>query len=606
MSDFERNKSAGDPRVERFYSARTSAPVSAPEPVPARSGGGEYSRYTPNEESGEIEHAEFRYEPDERAEAHYTPNEPEYDTDYGDETARKDSPRYADAVFGKPDYAEYDSSQSHADEPESLRPYAREATPDYSAYSRDGAAKSDAAAQPAYAPPKKLELRGSMYASMTGDSEPDEDDYAPAQANVYRPREATWAETARRSVLSMDDAGYSVRDEMPQPVPKRRRRHTARNLIIVFSILAVLGGAGYLMRDKLGEVLGIESGAKNTPIPEFTAIVTPAPVKSHDAPPEIELNTKVSREIDAISGAVAMEKHAVTEQNVITSSLRNDGLYDYYLFSASDGRLLCYFDGLEKDGMFPIGEGCFYVRQSPYLIKNDGSALVRLDSLEASLNTKLIPSAPHNGWFILAYKNGASFNYMNSEGGLLSALWFSRAYPFTGERTAAYVDTGVNGADDRYVLYVLGADGSMTKWRECKDMSDVTVSACSVVYMKTGELMRLGETAETLLDTDSVFFYPDCGAIVARSPETGKFGLFVGGENHYDFIYDSIEPVAGDIVWTQRSYASDAGEAQVCAIEGTAYPRPLSYYFELQKDGQTEYVALSATGDEPILVDDLP
>ena len=67
-----------------------------------------------------------------------------------------------------------------------------------------------------------------------------------------------------------------------------------------------------------------------------------------------------------------MDIRAVTDTHVLTSNLRPDGTYDFYLFTASEGRLLCYFDGLSKDGMFPQAFGGFYVDQEPYLVAATG------------------------------------------------------------------------------------------------------------------------------------------------------------------------------------------------------------------------------------------
>ena len=332
-------------------------------------------------------------------------------------------------------------------------------------------------------------------------------------------------------------------------------------------------------------------------------------MRGFDAAPATELSQTARREISALAGTLDMQTEAVTEHSVLAQSPRADGLYDYYLFS-SEGRLLSYFEGLPQDGMVPVDGGGFYVKQAPYLVNADGSAMLNLTALENDLHTTLIPGQPLRGMCVVAGAEGTSFNYMSTEGTLLSRLWYSRAYPFTGANTAAYVDTGVDG-DERYMLYALSADGSMTKLWEAPDMSDVVASACGAMYLKSGELYWLGSPETPMLSTSAVVFYPDCDAmVIAGEPdaETGarKYGLYVGGEQRYGFFYEDIQPVACEIEWAQKTYGSDAGNATVRVVTGAEYPQPLTHYFELTRDGQKEYVALSTVSSCPILLDGQP
>lgn len=612
MSDLGRHESDGEPRVQRFYSARASEPSYTADEPAREEARADYDMYTPNEYA----------EPPLRDDAYYEPNEPDIVYDEAPYAPpvyeRAYEPPRAEIPDEPPEYA------ARATDARSRSPYAAPvkaqfvdsaaddmAEPparDYSAYSKGGLTIGATTAQPSYAPPQRLDLRGTIYLSMNGEQSAPQEEPPQAQVNVYRPREATWAETARRSAVAEAQTGYQVRDEEPAPAPARTRkkRHGARNAIIILSALVVLGGAGYLLRDNIEGLIKRLTGSESTPVPIYNPVTTPAPVKGYDAAPKAEVSELTRREIDEISGAVSMEAAAVTPDNVLTRSAREDGLYDFYLFSASDGRLLCYFEGLEKNGMVPVDGGRFYVKQAPYLISSDGSALLRVDSLEASLGKRLIPREMLGGWSVLADEQGKSFNYMSAEGSLMSTLWFSRAYPFTGALTAAYVDTGLEGSDERYMLYILSSDGVMEKWLEAPDMSDVVLSACAAAYLDSGELFALSDTDEPLTVTDEAVFYPDCDAIVARDKETGKYGLYVNGSKHYDFEYDSIKPVECDIVWAGRSYESGAGKAEIRVVADADYPQPLSHYFELQKDGGKEYVALSSVGVTPILLDEQP
>lgn len=92
--------------------------------------------------------------------------------------------------------------------------------------------------------------------------------------------------------------------------------------------------------------------------------------------------------------------------------------------------------------MFPQAFGGFYVDQEPYLVAANGSALIRLDDLEATYGRELRLHPMYNGWSIIEGVEDGSTNYISAAGQMLSTLWFARSYPFTGQYTAAYVDTG--------------------------------------------------------------------------------------------------------------------------------------------------------------------
>ena len=278
-----------------------------------------------------------------------------------------------------------------------------------------------------------------------------------------------------------------------------------------------------------------------------------------------------------------------------------DGTYDFYLFTASDGRLLCYFDGLSEQGMFPQAFGGFYVDQEPYLVAANGSALIRLEDLQATYGRELRLHPMYNGWSVIEGTEDGSANYISAAGQMLSTLWFSRAYPFTGQYTVAYVDTGSTAdSEQRYLLYVLGQDGTMSRWLAKPGMDDLVASACGIAYMASGEIYLLPDTSAPLATSPQVDAYLDCDALVVRDAESGKYGLFVKGEQHYDFIYDSIRPVESDIQWAEKTISGQGGSFTVHAVTGAAYPQPLSHSFVLERDGQSEYVALSTQSCYPI------
>lgn len=466
---------------------------------------------------------------------------------------------------------------------------------DLSAYYRRGGSQSPEGeeAEPAFAPPPKLDFLGF-----------DDKPVQPAgevQSNVYRPREATWADTARRDILSMDGVGYEVREEAENPAAqRRRRRRRIKKVLVGAAVLVVLAGGGWLMRDRIGEWLN-QTGIVTQPEATFTVMTTPQPISGYDAAPALEIADTTRTAISRLSGTVQMDIRAVTDTHVLTSNLRPDGTYDFYLFTAAEGRLLCYFEGLSSQGMFPQAFGGFYVDQKPYLVAVNGSALVRTADLEASYGSELRLHPMYNGWSIIQSEKDGSANYINAGGQLFSTLWFARAYPFTGQSTVAYVDTGSTAeSDQRYLLYVLGQDGTMSRWLATPDMEDLVASACGMAYMNTGEMYRLPDTSAPLVTSPEVHAYLDCDAMVVRDPESGKYGLFVQGEQHYDFVYDSIRPVASDITWAEKTLEGDGGTFTVHAVTGAAYPQPLSHSFVLEREGKSEYVALSTQSCYPI------
>ena len=534
--------------------------------------GAAYGAYTPNE----IQQPEY---------ASYTPNEPE--DEYAGYTPNEEAPLYAGYTPNEPEdeYTGYPPNE--------------EPQVDYAAYySREGTAQENEA-ESAFAPPPSMQQY--TFEAQPWPEEPEEEAADYAAATVYRPREATWADDVEREeALAESEQGYQVQEE-EQTV--RKKRHVLRTLLIVLLVLALLGGAAWLMRDRLTEMLGITvfiSTPTETPI----AAATPEPVRAYDAAPVAAIAEPVRDVIDTLRGTLEMEDYIVTDQHVVTRNQRPDGSYDFYLFTAAEGRLLCYFEGLDALDMIPQENGRFYVKQSPWLITPGGAALIRTSDIEAALNESVFLHPMYNGWAVVESLEDGHATYVNADGQVLSSLWFCRLFPFTGEHTLAYVDTGSTAdADDRYLLYVVGRDGGMTRWLAAADTQEVTACVCGMAYMSDGSLYQLPDTAAAVVNSPEVTAYLDCDAMVIRDPETGKYGLFVHGEQHYAFEYDAIHPLESDIVWAEKTFENGASRMTVKAVNGATYPQPLSYSFVLEKEGQTEYVALSTQSSYPIRLD---
>lgn len=467
--------------------------------------------------------------------------------------------------------------------------------PDLYAYYGRHEEDFEEAAEPAFAPPPKMEQY--LFDPLTEEDETEEE--APLASNVYRTRKASWVDAEERTdAIAESELGYQVREDSHPRRKKKKKKHTLRNLLIVLLILALLLGGAWLMREQLLALLGVPAFLPQATEEPFVAVVTPEPVKAYAAAPAAEIADRTRSAISRLSGSVEMETHIVTDSHIVTRNLRKNGAYDFYLFTAAEGRLLCYFEGLGAEDMIPQQDGSFYVAQAPYLIAPNGSALIRTADLEAQLNEKLILHPLYNGWAVAESEADGSANYLNLSAQPLSSLWFSRTFPFTGTHTLAYVDTGATA--QRYLLYVLGTDGSMSRWIAADDMTDAVVCALGIAYMNDGSLYRLPDTSAALMVSPEVHAYLDCDALIVRDPSSGKYGLFVHGEQHYDFVYDSIRPVESDIQWAEKTLSGAGGSFTLHAVTGCSYPQPLSHSFLLEKGEQREYVALSTQSSCPI------
>ena len=432
-----------------------------------------------------------------------------------------------------------------------------------------------------------------------------EDSGEPA-VNVYRMQEASWAQEERETMLGGEEAaGYQVSTEDKRaPGKRRRKKRIIRRIIMLAVVLALIGTVAVLYLNSHPAEPGQPTAAD---APVITP--TPVPVRGYDTAPAMAVSDKTSQAIDQISGPVEMAACAVTESNVLTRSMRADGLYDYYLF-ASDGRLLSYFDGLTAGDMHPMQEGGFFVNMPPWLVDENGHAMVDLTGPEQSAGSPLRLRPLQQGWAQVLADDGES-NFINRQGQLLSRLWLCRSFPMTGTAlTAAYADTGVEGAAGRYILYLLDGrgEGAAVKWKDAADTGEVLTAALGMVCLQNGEVYSIASLLEDpaaapLCTAGEVRFYADCNAMVLKDAATGKYALYVDGRQHYGFVCDSIRPVESDVRWQGQPLAGEACTATVYSVRGADYPLPLSYYFVLTRDGAEEYLALSAASNCPVLTD---
>lgn len=546
-----RSRRRGD--VQRLYAARDIEPAQEKQQEAAPA---DWAGYTPNEN-----------EPFRRpAQESYTPNE--------EETPHEDWTGY------QPNEEETPASETQEQE-------------DYSAYYRPGGAEEEEqTAGPTFAPASGSNLYA--YASaMRQEEAPLEQEQ---EGNVYHPREASWAQEEWEELAQEEGPAYQVRNDAA-PAKKRRRKRKLRRVLVLL-LIAVLLAAAVLLWQPLTELLGGEPQSTAGPI--VTVAPTAEPVSAYKASQGEEISAVARNAISELSGTLEMEPVIVTSANIVTRSPGANGLYNFYLFTA-EGRLLCYFEGLAADGVSPQPDGSFYVAQSPWLVASDGSDLIRVSQLASHLGGSLEMGPVQHGWTLVRNQANDSLNYINTDVQLLSPLWFSRAYPFTGAYTAAYADTG-SASDQRYLLYVMGEDGTLNRWMSAPDMTGLIGTACGMACLNDGSLYALPDTETPVAHTDQADAYPDCGAVVARDAQTGLYGLFVDGRRLYDCVYDGIFPVESDLSWNSISLGNGEIGLTIHAV-AERYPQPLAYSFALEKDGTVEYVSLSAQSDCPVRLD---
>ena len=435
---------------------------------------------------------------------------------------------------------------------------------------------------------------GPHFAVPVASAEGMEDVAAPiySPGNIYQPKVKERIEEEPQELQAFRQAVYQVEEEAET---HGRFRIGKRFLLLILFLLAI-GAAVYFGRDWIRTWVGGQTPAAVTEMPQTTE---EPDIKGYDAAPMNRLNEKAEKGILAVGGMMNLEIQAVTGSHIIAREETGDGVYDDYLFDAQDGRLLGYYEGLSAAGFVPQPEDTFYLETTPYLVNGQGKPLLNLARFVQYVGETPVVSPFENGWAILGDAEGTKFNYVNEQGELFSSLWFERVFPFYGDYTVAYVDSGNTAKpESRYALYVLSAEGEMTRWEYAENTEGVLGAACDTVLMKTGELISLRDTDNVICRAEEVTAYLDCRALIVRDAETGKYGMFVKGEQHYDFLYDKIEPVVCDIQW--KRVTNDT--FTFCAVTNAKYPQPLAHYFQLEKDGTAQQVALSTRSVYPVIL----
>ena len=394
--------------------------------------------------------------------------------------------------------------------------------------------------------------------------------------------------------------GYQVRSEQ---TPYPRSRHRKRGFfvfLIILLVLVLLGGGAYLFRHEIlqliGNVFGEEVMQQLSPTeapveetPDVAAYVESTAPRARNA---------AMREIEALTQGVPLETYMVTDGNVVLREDKQDGAFDYYLFTADTGMLLGYYENIRDFNL--CAQDIFYTDAVPYLITSAGYPLADLEEYARSAGEGVVISPMINGWATIANRQGTMFNFIGTDGNLISDLWFSKTFPFTADATLGYVDTGnVTDTQTRYALYLLYQNGETKRLDYVANTDDVMQSACGMAFMQNGDMREQDEDMTYVLNTDAVSAYVNCGALAVRDPETGLYGLFVEGVQQYPFAFDSIEPMTSDLQWS----VSENGYVKIYTVTGKPYPLPRSYSFVLTSGGTKQIVSIASTSEYPIVFD---
>ena len=503
-----------------------------------------------------------------------------------------------DGQYSQP-YEAQDAQTYTAEEQAESRPVAPA-----NAYSKPANTMTEAEMQLSarFAPPLKFQLPQAAYHEHA-DTELDPDHVSPTVYQTRRPSARQGAGMGFDPTQRADD--YRVEAEGLTRSRGKRKGRALKRFLLVLLILAALGAAAYLNRDwlltQLRSLLGNE--AVETVNQAVSQVIggEKATLVGYDPATAVTISDKAKRGINAVAGNIGLTPYATTNSNVIARVADDHGTFEYYLFAADDGKLLGYYEGLGEDGFAVCAADVYYVAEAPYLINAQGLPLIDSSRYAQAAGADAVLGPMINGWAVITAANGQSCNFINAQGELLSTLWFAKVYPFTATRSLGYVDTGnTTNLEERFALYELTRTGEMKLWRHTPDMSDVLGCAGGVAVLATGDVVRLDGEHTVLCTSDDVSAYVDCAAVVARDTQTGQYGMFVNGEQQYDFAYDSIAPVATDITWTPHQN----GLYRQLTVTGMAYPLPLSHYFALQKGEQKEMVALSTGSVYPLLLND--
>jgi len=455
----------------------------------------------------------------------------------------------------------------------------------------------------AYAPPVKLSFSGYENAQHFEQETPLQQETGTeyGTANVYRPRVMDYnlgIEDAAEETLPTE--GYQVKEEEHPPKKKKKG-----GIFVALTALALAVAAAFLfLPDQLSGIVARLTGKAPETTESVAVAPTPPPVKSYDPATPVQISSVTGSAISQISGTTEMQPHVVTETSLMTRNPRGNNEFDFYLFNAKDGRLLAYFEKLGRYDAFPMADGGYYVRQSPYLIDEDGSAMIPQSSIAPQVEGEWTLHPMMNGWSRITENATGKVNLINREGQMLNRFWMERLWPMTGNMTVGYVDTG-NAADaeGRYSLYVMSSEGECTKWRSEGGMDSVVGSACGAAYMTDGGLYLLSDTENPLLVTDEVMIYVDCQAMVIKDSATGKYALYVQGTQHYDFLFDEIRPVESELNWHSERFDGPCGTMTMYYVKDADYPQPLTHYFLLKSGETEEYVALSTLSGCPVVLE---
>lgn len=457
--------------------------------------------------------------------------------------------------FSADDYAKYYSRQAEGEEAEVSR----------------------------FAPPVRLSTELDMKSAAPSNHEQAED-----QSTNYRRRRNT--------------NGY-VQEEY-QPVSEKSFRKEKNGKKWLWWILFVVAGVFVVIlffSPKITNNIEEEDKTEETFSPTQTVLIQATPeISAYRDMPEAVLNTNAQAAILSLAPGLQFDQMQINSQNVLVGQMTEQSLYDYYLFSADKGRLIAYFENIPKDGAFFQENGDLYVRQPPFVMTPEGKAVIRSKLLEDGFGEHAVLHPFYHGWAAVEDSDRGEWNFLNASGDRYNNMEYARVFPFSGQYTVAYLDTG-NVGNDRYLVFILDSSGVVSRWKTADTVDDIVVSLNNMAYTQNGELYNLVDFSTPMLSSSSVTFYPNFDAMVVQDASTSKYSLYIHGKLYYDCEYFSIQPMPSDLPWKTIGWSGNGNRVLVCALDTCMTNPPSACSFALQGEKETEYVSLSLTSRDPLL-----
>jgi hypothetical protein len=212
---------------------------------------------------------------------------------------------------------------------------------------------------------------------------------------------------------------YRLEAENTSDRRRGRRRRGLRGFLITLCVLAALGAGIYLGRDfllaQVKNLFGSEAAETVHQAVNQAIGAVQQTTAAFDPAPAAQMGEKARQGIAAVAGSLDMSTYAVTGHNVIARTMTAENTYDYYLFAASDGRLLGYFEGLGDGDFLVCADDVYYVPQPPYLIDSEGLPLIDPSRYRQAAGENAVIGPLTGGWATIINEAGTASNFIDAK-----------------------------------------------------------------------------------------------------------------------------------------------------------------------------------------------